>query len=332
MGAVAADEAPVGEDEWRELPLAQAMGWADQGPGDEEEFEAQEREIQELTVECMAALGFEYQPIDHGGGVIFDPFAELGVEWGSREFAEQYGLGISTFFEQEQEMFGPGSDEEFVDPNQEYVESLSDSERDAYYEALYGESPEIDPSLSEEEIDELFQDFVPTGCENEARSEVYGAGFFGGEQSDAMEEFNDLQTDLWERIQADPRVVEATAEWQACMGEAGHEFSDEEDMWMTISERMNEVYESQTFPGDDLSPAEWEAMTDEEREALFSQPATFDRELLDEIQALEIDIAVANYDCGVGMQRLRFEVQRDLEAEFVEQHADLIDEVRDEFG
>lgn len=330
--AVAAGDAPVGQDEWRELPLTQAMGWDDFGPGNEEEFEAQEREIQELTVDCMVALGFEYQPIEQSGGFSFDPYAELDVEWGTREFAEQYGLGMSTFFEQEQEMFASDGGDEFVDPNQDYVESLSDSERDAYYLALYGESPEIDESLSDEEMNEIFEDFVPTGCESEARAEVYGPGFFGGgAQSDAMQEFNDLQQDLYERIEADPRVVEAQSEWQACMSEAGHDFSDEQDMWESLNERMNEVYESQSFPGQDLTEAEFEAMSEDELEALYSTPPEFDRELLDEIQAFEIDVAVANFDCGAGSMRLRFEVQRELETDFVEQHADLIDEVRGEF-
>ncbi len=330
---VAAGEPPVGEDEWRELPLTQAMGWDEFGPQNEDEFEAQEREIQELTVECMAALGFEYQPIEQPGGFGFNPYEELDVEWGTREFAEQYGLGMLTFFEEEQEMFAEESADDFVDPNQDYVESLSDSERDAYYSALYGASPEIDESLSEEEINEIFEDFVPTGCESEARAEVYGPGFFGdGAQSEAMQEFNDLQQDLYERVEADPRVVEVQAAWQACMSEAGHDFADEQDMYESLNERMNEFDETQSFPGEDLTPAEFEAMSEEELEALYSQPPEFDRELLDELQALEIEVAVANFDCGAGGQRVRFEVQRELEAEFVEQHADLIEEVRGELS
>ncbi|MEM9711496.1 MAG: hypothetical protein AAGA17_04675 [Actinomycetota bacterium] len=328
-GVVAADEAPVGEDEWRELPLTQAMGWAERGPDSEEEFAEQEREIQELTAECMTALGFEYQPVEQPGGSFYDPTADLDVEWGSREFAEQYGLGMSTFFEREQEAFAV-DDEEFVDPNQDYVESLSDGEREAFYEALHGESPEIDESWTEEEIQEAFESFVPTGCDSEARAEVYGPGYFGGLGSEAMQEFNDLQQDLYQRIEADPRVVEMQAAWQACMTEAGHDFADEQDMYETLSDRMNELYESQSFPGDDLTEEEFEALTSEQRDELFSQPPDYDRELLAEIQAAEIDVAVDHHDCSVGSARLRFEVQRELEAEFVEQHADLIDEVRGE--
>ncbi|MEM8904442.1 MAG: hypothetical protein AAGF02_12120, partial [Actinomycetota bacterium] len=246
-----------------------------------------------------------------------------------REFAEQYGLGMSTFFEREQEAFAV-DDEEFVDPNQDYVESLSDGEREAFYEALHGESPEIDESWTEEEIQEAFESFVPTGCDSEARAEVYGPGYFGGLGSEAMQEFNDLQQDLYQRIEADPRVVEMQAAWQACMTEAGHDFADEQDMYETLSDRMNELYESQSFPGDDLTEEEFEALTSEQRDELFSQPPEYDRELLAEIQATEIDVAVDHHDCSVGSARLRFEVQRELEAEFVEQHADLIDEVRGE--
>ena len=330
---VAAGEAPVSEEEWRALPLAQAMGWDELGPGSEEEWEAQEREVQELTAECMAALGFEYQPVDYGGGISFDPYAELDVEPGSREFAEQYGLGMMTFFEQEQEAFGPGIEEDFVDPNQEYVESLSDGERDAYFQALHGDFPEIDESLSEEEMNEIWEDFVPTGCESEAQREVFGAGFFGpGDQSETVQEFWELQEELFQRIEADPRIVDLRTEWQACMSEAGHDFTDEQDMYESLNERTNEFYESMSYPGDDLTPAEWEAMSEDELEALYSQPPEFDRALLDELQALEIDIAVAHYDCSEGSQRLRYEVQRELESEFVEQHADLIEEVRGELS
>ena len=76
----------------------------------------------------------------------FDDADDDMPEWDSLEFAEQYGYGATT----SQDMpMNQGADEEWVDPNADYVATMSETEQQAFYEALYGAQ-----SMSEEPIDE----------------------------------------------------------------------------------------------------------------------------------------------------------------------------------
>ena len=36
---------------------------------------------------------------------------------------------------------------------------------------------------------------------------------------------------MWQRIEADPRIVEANEAWAVCMSEAGHEYADQGAMY-----------------------------------------------------------------------------------------------------
>src|SRR5690606_32544565 len=95
------------------------------GDWDEDEGNRQMMEVEEITAECMREQGFEYTPVDYStqGGVSFSS-DDLDVEWGSREFAEQYGYGATTDPWGGQDMPEPEPGQEWVDPNQEYVESM----------------------------------------------------------------------------------------------------------------------------------------------------------------------------------------------------------------
>lgn len=327
----AAADVPTPE-EMQSTPLAEFMGW-NQDPADfEDEWQAQEREVQELIVACMAEEGFEYQPEIYDAVDSFDPWSDSEFEPGTREWVENYGYGILTFFEEEQSTVGLET-AEFVDPNAEYLATLGEDGMDAYYAALHGDQPELDSSLSEEEMEELWANFVPSGCYAEAEAEVYGSDFFGpggSEEPGEMEEFWSLQEDLWERLEGDPRIAEASADWSACMADAGHTFADQEELFDSLTDRSDEFYGSLTYPGDDLSQADYEEMTAEEMDALFSQPPTYDVELLEELQAFEIDLAVTDFDCSAPTMRVRLEVQRELEAEFIDDHRELLEQVRDE--
>jgi len=160
------------QDVNEQSPLAQAMGWASSSDQDavRDEFVAEERERQEVIAQCMRDQGFEYIPLDFSQSAFFGVDEQFGgLEPGTREWTERYGYGYSTTFDQN---FGAGPEDEFRDPNQEYIESLSPAETDAYYAALYGSDAfdEFDPTLSDEELAEEEQNFeyVPQGCEGQA--------------------------------------------------------------------------------------------------------------------------------------------------------------------
>lgn len=94
-----------------------------------QDYEAMDKQLQELVAACMADQGFEYiaftypsMSVDLGGG----------EEWGTRAWIAKYGYGLSTFDAPS------GPETNVTDPNQAIVDAMSQSERDAYYVALFG--------------------------------------------------------------------------------------------------------------------------------------------------------------------------------------------------
>lgn len=311
-------------------------------------FAEQEREAQESIAVCMRELGWEYTPVDNSqfvGG--FDPFAADGLEWGSDEWVEKYGFGITTqSFPQSQvgpdligfddsEMFGPGGEGDgFEDPNQPYVESLSQAEQEAYYSDLYGDGPEFDETLTEEEQQELFENFEPTGCQSEAYNDGFG---FGNEvEQQFYEEFGDQLDDLYERVGSDPRIVAEQQKLTDCLAESGHTLTPDKDVWQQAYEMFEQEMEplynaafSDPFEG--LDP---ESMTEEEiNEILDAMPASgpeFTAEqkaVLGELQAEEKKLANDVLACepgfftGAGQSDIFFEVLAEYEQAFLDENA-----------
>ena len=100
------------------------------GSGDDNEvYIAQAQEAEELVAACMSDEGFEYIPVDQSQYYNFEE--EDGPKWGTKEFVIENGYGMQQSPEQIEEM--NSSSEEFVDPNQDYVATISETEKSAYY-------------------------------------------------------------------------------------------------------------------------------------------------------------------------------------------------------
>ena len=324
-------------------PLAEYLGddagfaFAD---GDQEAaqaaFEEQERERQQVIAECMQAQGFEYIPVDSS---VFFGFEEAdGLEWGSSEWTAKYGFGITTQrFSQEE--LGPdlvGWDESGFeeqqenDPNAAIVEAMSESEREAYYEALWGEESfvEFDESLSEEEMEEQMEDFdyEPTGCEGEAYAEQDSNKFF--------EEFSDELDEMWERMEADPRIAEAEQKIADCVAEKGFEYTSMEDLYERWEPELSAIDEQIGYPGGDLTEEDFAQMSEEELDAIFNQPRTIPDDVkarIGELQQEEISLAVAVDECGGSFEdqsELFNEVRFEYEQQFVDDNADRLAEFK----
>lgn len=316
-------------------PLSEFYGYN----GDEEALQAEwdnlERERQDLIVTCMAEQGFEYIPQDPSAWVSIDP-AELGEpEWNTREYAERYGFGVSTqMFEQS--VVGPdliGQNEAYndatiwEDPNQDYIDALAPDVQSAYFEALYGNDPgvEWDDTLSEEEnqarVDDYYENvYTPSGCDAESQEETYA-----DDPSTAFyQAFGDELDDLYQRVEADPELVEFRNERDRCVSEAGYDI-DVENPWNEFSERTNEIYNHVTWPNEELTEADWAEMSDEQMEAANEMKPTLSdegRAMLAEVQADEIAAALAVFDCGGSeLWDVYTRVQIRLEQEFVDTHA-----------
>ena len=143
------------------------------GEYDEDQGARDMMRVEEIVAECMAEEGFEYIPVDQTQFTSFSS-DELDVEWGTLEFAEQYGYGATTNpwggGEGEEEQPVDEEQPEFVDPNQEAVEAMSATEQEAYYAALYGNQEYVE---GEEEVE---WDWTTAGCQGLAQHEVYEGG------------------------------------------------------------------------------------------------------------------------------------------------------------
>jgi len=310
-------------------PISRALGvdFSNQS-GSQDQFAEQTRVAEEQIVECMAAEGFDYVAQTQSFEAVNDPFEEA-MQLEPREFAEQHGWGVATLSGFDQ-AFAVG--QEFTDPNQDYVGSLSDSERDAYFAVLHGAQPDIDfENSTEDEINEAFENFEPTGCNSIAYEQI-----FSGENSvfGIYDELSDVFEDMWDKVTSDPRVVEFNTNWQTCIGESGYDYSSQEDAMQSLGQRSQELFESATFAGDGLTEADFEGMSDDELDAIFSQPPDFDEELQAEIRADEIAFALVALDCGMsppflGPPQVLLEVQFELEQAIVDENQEVFDRYRE---
>lgn len=326
-----------------EETLAAFFGWDD---FDESQWRDEEARRQELIRQCMAEQGFEYIPIQQ-------PESSFSVSWDEEEYVKTQGFGISTWFGNEEE-FDEAWDE-WEDPNWALTEAMSESERDAYYAALHG-SPEdweeadaitvVDPETGEEWM-EYEGSFYGFGCEGEASEQVWGDMDTGNE---LWEELGPQMEAMWERVQADPKIVELNEEWSQCMAEAGYSIPSRDDLWnwegdgvlADIQQRFDElVGDIWADPFEGWSESEIEAFfeerTNEEIEAFWREQEEASRESVDQealaaLQQEEIDLAVANYECGKDLNEAYEEVSREYERDFIAANRSLLEQIREAQG
>lgn len=301
----------------------------------------EERARQEAIAACMKGEGFEYIPQDPTQFIQFE--SPDGVEYGSDEWTAKYGFGISTQ-RFPQSALGPdlvGYDEEQMglgidDPNMKIREALSPEEQAAYDEALYGDMSafEIDPTLSEEEQAKAMENmqFEPGGCEGEAMNAASSLS------QKVYTEFSDEMDAMYERVQADPRIVEAEQKVKDCVAGKGLEYPGQEEVYTMFEDRLTEIDAQVTYPGADLTEDDFAAMSEEQLTALNSQPPVIPAEAkakLAEVQAEEIALAKAVNECDGSFEdqgKLYSEVSAQYEQEFIDAHADRLAEIKAEAG
>lgn len=299
----------------------------------------QEQKVQESIARCMAREGFEYVPVEP----VTDDFGL--VDPADVEHARIFGFGVSTQFDETE---SSSSDDDWVDPNSEIVESLSDSERDAYDLALHGtifvrdrSGLEGNGAGSTDDADRAaeVEGANGDGCSGQAIAEVY-----------ALEELQGLlaQLDLEslnERIEADPRTVASLSGWSECMAELGYDYENLEALvdtiYVDLEVRFSEIVgDGGGFvdPFQGMSREEineiFESLSPEELDAFYAQAeqaarAAIDREALAALQAEERALAVANAECSEGLYEQLTEVYREYEAELVKENRTLLEEYRE---
>ncbi len=306
---------------------------------DADYFVQQEQRAQELIALCMAEEGFEYVAVTR-------PTEQF--EYGTPEdvdYAREYGFDVSTRYG---ETFN-GPEDTWTDPNQSIVESLSESERDAYYETLYGLSfatgtassgGEGDTSTGEgEPAEALVVEPDSDSCSEQAYEEVYAF-------EAAREVYEQLDMDsLYERAEADPRVAALEVEWSECMAERGHDYEDPEVFIEAVYTDLQERFEEIVGP-DGGFPNPFEGMSEDEinemlttlsqdeLDDLFSQTqqqaqADVDQEALAALQDEERALAVDYAECIDGIYERTLEIYREYEAALVAENRALLEQFRE---
>lgn len=324
--ATVAEETTTTTEAPRELSLADFLpGWGTSpdefdAEAEQERFQAQQAEMQELIADCMADEGFEYIPfvIDESA-FFFGPDME-------DDFVETYGFGISTFILNDPFMSGEEDFDPFADdPNQEIVEGLTEAEREEYFFVLYGDEPDFDfENATEDEIDEFFSSWQPTGCQAQADQQVFVQQAF-------FEEFGDAFEEMFTRAEADPRIIAIEDEWSLCMTDAGYTFSASQDMYEYLQNKVDEIV---TWPepdfSSDIEAPDFENMTEEEIDAFIAEQDAmyqpqFDEDELKALNEEEIAIALANEACFVDSEEVWQEVMAELEEQFLDENREALE-------
>jgi hypothetical protein len=325
--------APVEEPE----TLEEFFGWSEYDAETEEErWREQELEAQELIAECMAAEGFEYTPwIPDDEGADVWPGEGLTPE----EFTAQWGYGMFTMMLHEADMMESGEQpwgEPQDDPNWAYADSLPEAEQEAYYRALEGDweswfqehQEEIEAAEQEGEWigDPTYEDIG--GCRNLAWESV-GMGP-NPELDEAWNELGPKFDQLWERIYADERVVAVNAEWSDCMGEAGFDFADEEEIWQYLDGLMMELWEGEDGSPDTTVPEDEPEEGDLEEE-WSPFPFGVSRADIEALADEELEIAGADLACrrDHALDEIVDEVRAEYEAQFIAENRAQLEKIRE---
>lgn len=296
----------VAEEELGPLDAYFSALW-DQEEWTQERYDEENLRREELIAQCMTKEGFEYVPNTNNGGTVMYEDDYDGPAWDSLEFAERYGYGVVDWPGREDVVEDDSSYEEYVDPNQGYIDSLSESEQQAYFETLYGVPQEYEEPLEgEEEVYEY--DWEENGCWGWAENELNAGSVTNAWEDPEFEDLFAALEEMWTASQEAPDIVAANQEWVTCMDEAGFPgFVRQEDAMNSMYERQNQIYEDASTDGE-----EW------------VEP---DRALFDALQEEEIALATADWKCKDKVnynERLRkadFQAQQD----FVDTHRAQLD-------
>lgn len=328
-------------------PLGELMGWSDFDPV---ESRRQELAIEEAVVACMREEGFEYQPQDFqsqfDSGESEEDFALM--QESPEAYGEKYGYGVVRNYELYEEPYigedgGGFPGDSYVDPNEDYVNSLSDGERDAYYEVLWGppqeaqEFDEADPDGTEAFISPPLEE---QGCQGKARFEVMG--------DDPMNdpEIQEALNEVFSAGQDDPRLETAEDDWSDCMGDVLADYELPDGMELDGIDSMYQIVESlkaaamgmQTLP---LDPDTGEPIGDYDESQGYSsfqnedgtgyatvgEQKVIPEAALERLRADELALWAKDWECqqDADIQQLRIEVEQDAVDDLLEQFPQLGD-------
>lgn len=283
----------TGEAQPTDGPLTAIMD-ATIGLLDQDYYDTKQIESENLVAACMAAEGFEYVPHDSTGTAVrvdMDDFAGQDT----KEWVTKNGYGMAMIMDKPLK--------EWVDPNADYVASLSEAELAAYYEALIGTD---NFSMTADEQAAYEADWEGAGCRGVADHEAYR------DQEPLQDpQFEDVVEAMYEIpsvVRKDPRIVDLSARWADCMADAGYTgFSTPDDAVASVGKAQNELYKDGINVSQGIGPSD---------------------EDLAAFRDLEISTALTDFACKekVDLMRVTAEVTLELEEVFVKDNKAALDE------
>lgn len=263
------------------------------GDYDQADYDAMNKEQEELVAACMADEGFEYIPVDQSQYMSSN---NEDVDTDTEEWVAEHGYGMQQTPEEIEAMNEQAA--EYVDPNQDYVMALSESEQTAYYEVLYGvQEPNVDG--------EYEYNWETSGCQGAAQHEVQGEMPY---DNDKYTDLLDRMNTVYEDVQKDPEMKKLDAEWASCMADEGQtSFKKKQDAIDSIIEDQNAIYEDPTAQDDQDAFAKTQ----------------------EELRKKEIKLALIDFGCSkkVDYQDRSLAIQFALEKQFIEDNKKQLDEM-----
>lgn len=268
----------------------------------------------ELVAQCMKEQGFEYWPgLDEEPDELVDPSREDQIEARQRD---GYGI-VPAYSELNLTIGGPS----VVDANQSYVSTLSQSMAEAYNEALYGS---IWEELADPETGlDTDLDWRSGGCDGAALHELgnWGDAAIVDPAGTPYDDLISQMLALRDQVPAQPQWQVVTTRWSSCMAAQGMAFESWDDAYSAIQDELNEMM-ARVVP-ERISNDDFIAIV----EGSSGLPG---KEELEDLRSKERDIAVADLECQFEADRdtHEAEVLRVLEAEFLEDNRERLDEMK----
>jgi hypothetical protein len=247
---------------------------------------------EELIAQCMLDAGFNYIPDlnSRNGRATMDQAAPTDREW-----VAQYGYGIVSGHHAADLM-----EREDVDPNEEYLKTLTEAERTAFEIALNGPldnpMPETPPGQLEIPREAMHEWILSLGCSGPATiASQEGNPLFIRDQDEFIPLF-DAHSAMLRELERRPEFVTINQDWSNCMADAGFP-------WLpnVSAARVGILLE--------------EAML---RMDMGTEPSPIRTEL----QEREIATALADIDCreSINLTQRRNALTFELETQFVNDH------------
>ena len=305
-------------------PLTEILGsvWGSNLSQEEQQRQFDERNLaeQEFIAQCMTEAGFEYIPNPGSSTIVFSDDNLWRPD--DRDWVMQYGYGAmrspwDTQRQEEQAAIEAGGEvttNVMVDPNQDMLNSLSESERRAWEIALWGDWENMPEGIIDDDGRILDEEafWNSQGCNGMSRLHVRADSAADVTNAEEFRPLMDAINEFWQGLGTVP--TDADREWATCMADAGHPgFGRQADAQSSIWEAQNEFWNTIDWDNWD-----WETMSSPNVENHPGMAAIADREM---------ELALADLDCREAVNfRARAEAaQIAAETQFVNDHRAALD-------